>query len=65
VTGDTHYEVHARAKKKSGRAPLELRAAFRASHWQFALKAATKLRGQSAEVVVRKVVVTDEVRYRG
>lgn len=65
MTGDTHYEVHARDKRKSGRAPLELKAAFRAAHWQFALKAAARLRKKSAEVVVRKVVVADEVRYRG
>lgn len=65
MTGDTHYEVHAREKRKTGRAPLEFKTAFRAAHWQFALKAVARLRKKYAEVVLRKVVVADEVRYRG
>ncbi len=64
MKGDTHYEVYAREKRKKGRAPLELRAAFRAKHWQFAMKAAARLRPKSSEVVVCTVVVADEVRYR-
>lgn len=64
MKGDKVYEVHYREKRKRGRAPLELDSVFKASHWQFAMKRAARLRAKHAEVVLREVTVTSETITR-
>lgn len=64
MLGDKCYEVYFREKRKRGRAPLELAEVYKASHWQFAVKHAARLRRKHAEVVLREVTVTSETVTR-
>lgn len=64
MTGEKFFEVFVRERRKRGRAPLELVAGYKHSHWIFALKKCAKLRKTCDEVILRTLTVTDEVRTR-